>query len=539
MKGWVEEARKPIENAAIDPRFIVAPTRRNFAFAGATVGPLTADWQAGIMSPRQEQWTLQRLRARSRDLERNNPLARRFFTLMADNVIGHSGIRMQARVPTVETAAAKNPEPHRDNRKIEQAWERWGKPRYASADRRMSWPAMQHLAVRTMARDGECFLRRVPGFQNDFGYAVQFLDADQFDDQYEQAADQRGRPRITQGVELDQWGAAVAYWMWTHHPSDYGTERRRTRVPASEIIHLFIPRRAGQVRGEPWLAPVMLPLKMLDGYMEAELVAARTASAKMGFIQQGEDSIGPDPDSPAGGDRELMEAAPGAIDRLGPGETFASWDPQHPTTGFTAFVDQIAHMIAAGGNIAHASLTGNLSLVNYSSMKVGQQPERDHWRVIQQHVVDHLCEPVYAEWLRWASLTPELPISVTDVRRYETVRWQPRGWPSPDPQKDVMASALAVAFGFTSPQRVIGEDGADHEDVLAEIAEFRALAESLGVDLSTPNTATPTQDQTNGTDQTNAPNRTARAVSHADGGVGGEGGGRRADSDLALIRGAR
>ena len=38
-------------------------------------------------------------------------------------------------------------------------------------------------------------------------------------------------------------------------------------------------------------------LRMLDGYAEAELVAARTAAAKMGFIVQGPDAE-TDPDAP-------------------------------------------------------------------------------------------------------------------------------------------------------------------------------------------------------------------------------------------------
>ena len=479
-------------------------------WAAARMGPLTADWQAGIWSPNQElQWSAQRLRARSRELERNNPLARRFFTLMADNVIGHCGIRMQARVMTVEGKGL-----HRDNKKIEAAWERWGKPRYADAGRRFSWQAIQHLAVRTMVRDGECFIRKVPGFANDFSYALQLLDADQFDDTYNQApGDQKNQ--VVQGVEIDQWGAPVAYWMLTRHPGDYVAEKKRVRIPAEEIIHLYLPRRAGAVRGEPWLAPVMLPLKMLDGYVESELVAARTASAKMGFIENTEDAGGPDPDQPA--DRAPMEAAPGAIDELEIGQKFVSWDPQHPAGNFGPFLDTLAHWIAAGGNVAHATLTGNLSLVNYSSMKVGQQPERDHWRVIQQLVVDHLCEPVYVDWLRSASLTPELRISAADIRRFEEVRWQPRGWPSPDPQKDVQADGAAVSYGFTSPQRVIGETGADYEEVLQEIAEFNALADSLGVIIHTPKIsvppAPPSEVEPNDTTQETKPIRLARTAS--------------------------
>ena len=50
--------------------------------------------------------------------------------------------------------------------------------------------------------------------------------------------------------------------------------RRRQRVPADQIIHLYVSERGNQTRGVTWFHPVMTGIKMLDGYTEAELVAA-------------------------------------------------------------------------------------------------------------------------------------------------------------------------------------------------------------------------------------------------------------------------
>jgi capsid protein len=60
----------------------------------------------------------------------------------------------------------------------------------------------------------------------------------------------------------------------------------RVPVDAAEIIHKFIQYRPGQTRGVTLFAPILLDLKMLDGYQQAELVATRMAAAKMGFLVQ-------------------------------------------------------------------------------------------------------------------------------------------------------------------------------------------------------------------------------------------------------------
>ena len=85
------------------------------------------------------------------------------------------------------------------------------------------------------------------------------------------------------GVEIDARRKPVAYHLYKNHPNDLGTgqSNETIRVPADEVIHAFIRQRPEQTRGYPFVASVMSNIKMLNGYYEAEIVAARVSSAKM------------------------------------------------------------------------------------------------------------------------------------------------------------------------------------------------------------------------------------------------------------------
>ena len=81
---------------------------------------------------------------------------------------------------------------------------------------------------------------------------------------------------IRMGVELDSFKRPVAYYVLTDHPNDdfFATpkQRKHVRVPASEVIHVFMPTRNYQTRGEPFMAPAISALKMLSGWREASLM---------------------------------------------------------------------------------------------------------------------------------------------------------------------------------------------------------------------------------------------------------------------------
>src|ERR1043166_2264764 len=144
-----------------------------------------------------------------------------------------------------------------------------------------------------------------------------------------------GENEIRLGVELDKWRRAHTYWLWGGHASEYEYEhsRQRVPVPAAEIIHLYVSHRVGQTRGVSWFHPVLLQLKMLDGYHEAELVAARTAAAKFWVITSTSDE---GYQAPIAGEKVEMEVEPGMLTELDPGKSITPLDPQHRSEEHTS-----------------------------------------------------------------------------------------------------------------------------------------------------------------------------------------------------------
>lgn len=479
--------RPPVAPRDTDTPFLKPANLGVRLFAGAAENRLTGDFLNGVTSGREElRGDLMKLRVRSRQLCRDNPVARRFLALCAENVIGHKGIRLQAKAENARGELSTDL-----NGRIETAWTDWGRPATCTVTGYSSWPHFQAQIIQSVARDGEAFVRLVRGYPNRYGFALQLLDADQCDETF----DRKGGPgvnEIVQGVEVDGWGKPVAYHLWTRHPNDTGAwtgQRTRVRVPAAEMVHLFVPKRAGQVRGEPWLTPVILWLQMLYGYAEAELVAARTAAAKMGFIVPGEESLGTDP---AQEYPTTMQAEAGVIDRLAKGETFQAWDPTHPSGNFGPFLNTVLHLVAQGLNVSHANLTGDLSQVNYSSIRAGMLAERDQWRLLQTWFAEHCCQPVFEGWLPMAMLSPALTLPGGDATRYvAAATWQPRGWAWVDPTKDVAASVEARKNGLTTLRRILAEQGDDLEELLAERAEEDALLAEYGITLGDPPAPSP------------------------------------------------
>lgn len=473
--------RNPLAAALRLQRGGMSPTRAGYS--GAVSNRLTADWiMAGGSSPdSMVRQGYRVLKQRAREMSRNNAHATRFLGLLEENVIGPNGIMLQARVGEQEGRLNKEV-----NWEIERAWREWSESNLASADGRLCREEIEQLAMRTVPTDGECLIRMLPGFRNSHGFALQVLDTDQLDESFDRPAGE-GRNEIRMGVEVDSWGRPVAYHIWSDHPYDYRSGRkkeRRVRVRADEIINLQMLRQPGQTRTVSWFAPILLDARMHAGYREAELVAARTAAAKMGFfVQDGEAVPMPMPGEGQGGPSApgTMEAAPGMIDALPAGWSFQSWDPQHPTSAFGAFDKAILRTIAAGLRIGYNALASDLEGVNYSSLREGKLIDRDVYRLLQSSVIRQFSRPVHRTWLKWAITTGAVQLPSRDVGRYLEANFQPRGWSWVDPLKDLKASELELKMLLTSRTRICAERGIDFEDVLIELNREKQLMEMYGI----------------------------------------------------------
>jgi len=450
------------------------------SFAGADTGRLYSDWFAGNFSADFEIRSANRLlRARARSLVRDSAYFAGWVNELAANVVGPAGIRLKARVK-LATTELHSP----TNARIEAAWSDFGLPEHVSADHQDDWPSLQRLILKTIATDGECFIQTLPYFDNAHGFALRLIDADQVDETYTRLPSP-GVNEIRMGVELDPYNAPVAYHVWTRHPADAGA-RQRIRILASEMVHLFVRYRVNQTRGVTWLAPVLTSSRMLDGYTEAELVAARMNAAQMGVI------VTPDPanagamDPNEAPDQREIEASPGSFPELAPGQDLRLFNPQHPATAFKDFSQTILRGVARGLGASYMSFTGDLSTATYSSARIGMLAERDIYRTLQAWLAMKLCRPVYLGWVPMAQLTGALVLDQRLAADATQVTWKARGWSWVDPLKDIQARILGVQHGMDDRTSTLDDEGEDLEETFQNLAREQELADKYGISIIPP-----------------------------------------------------
>ena len=450
------------------------------SYAGANTGRLFADFLTSSASADAEiKNNIRLLRDRSRELARNDPYISRYLNLMVSNVVGKHGIRVSSKSRndngSLDLAA---------NQLIERAWKEWSQIGNCTINERMTFLDCQKIFVETLFRDGEVLIRKIKNTNSPFGFQIQFLEADHLDENKNQNADKNGNS-IKMGVEVNKYGKPIAYHLFKKHPFDNTYPRpsqEYIRVPADEIIHAYLPQRAEQTRGVSLIAPVMANMKMLNGYYEAEIVAARVGASKMGFITSGdgdgyvgdcemEDTFNP-----------TMNAQAGVFEQLPAGMDFKAFDPTHPTSAFESFTTSVLRSIASGLNISYHALTNDLTSVNYSSIRQGALEDRSMFQLYQQFVIDHFVNPIFKSWLEMAMSTGYINLPIAKFDKFSTaINYIPRSFSWIDPLKEMQANVVGLQNGITTYSDIVSSYGKDVEEIFEQHQKEKELADLYNI----------------------------------------------------------
>lgn len=454
--------------------------RRNYA--GAATNRLTSDWVSqGTSADSEVKNSLRILRNRARSLVRDSDFAKSALRAVKNNVIGQ-GIKHQAQVRMVRGGRLDE----RLNSLIEHEWKKWGKAKNCHAGGTLSWSDVQRLCLNSMIESGEVFIRFV---NQQFGdsrvpLGLEILEADFLDDDYTGLESNGNRVRM--GVEINEWGRPVAYHFLTYHPGDYQfsygniAQKRRIRVPADEIIHLYSPDRPGQTRGITAFASAIMRLNNLKGYEEAEIIAARASSAMMGFVRTPDQELFEDGTYD---DQSVLDFAPGSIRRLAPGEEMQFFSPSRPDDAFTPFVAQMLRAVAAGVGCSYTQVSSDFSQSNYSSSRLELLETRAHYRTLQQYMIETLCQRVYEKWMDMAVMSGSLRLPGFDIDpdRYYESKWIAPAAQFVDPQKEAEAYKSLVRSGIMTLSQVISLHGGDFEEVMRQRQHELAMLDELGI----------------------------------------------------------
>lgn len=429
---------------------------------------------------------INRMKARCRDLARNNDYVRQFLRLLRSNVVGPNGLRLQAR------RYAGDSLDRAFNLQLEGHWKSSSKLKHSpSVCGKMTRRELAELWITTLAVDGEVLEIFYPGYGNRYRFASRIVDASLID--WTKNERLPNGNIIKMGVEVDEHEKPVAFWLLNRHPSDLvfagDNAPLHRRITADRARLTFLQEAPGQTRGVSWLASPAVRAQMLQKFEEAVIVTSRAAASKGGFYEVTEDYEGeaPGDETDGGGvDTVRRNVEPGEWEMLPRGVKAVPYDPTTPPQGIGDFAKTMLRGVASGLGGSYVAMANNLEGVNYSSIRSGDLEQRSIYRALQQFVIDHHSEPAFEAWAKILRINPDTPIDgrkLDSCLEWDEYRFLARGWEWVDPLKEVQAQKEAIKLRLTTRARVVAETtGEDFEELLDEAEQEERMMLDRGMD---------------------------------------------------------
>ena len=468
---------------------LVAGGRRLYSGAKNARGSMSFGASGNSSADSELDSSLQKLRARSRQMIRDSAYAKRARLVVVNNVIG-SGVGLQCQVATTRDGLNT-----RVNDDIEAAWLDWTDAANCHTGGALHFHDFERAAMGEVFTAGEVFIRKHPRV---FGasrvpLALELIESERVGSSAIGPIAKANDAETRMGIEVDEFGRPLAYWIRQRHEGDIrdrvgNRTDKYERVLASEIWHLKITDRWPQTRGEPWLHTVLRKLDDMNEYTGAEVSAARASAYYFATIYRPDDQASPLPSTEDSAGRPIMDIEPLMVQELAAGERLEFHKPDRPNSALDQFLRYMLREVAAGCGVSYESLSRDYSQSNYSSSRLALLDDRDLYKTIQQWWIRNFRRPLHRTWLQQAVLAgavPSITVEQYAVRpdKFEAALWKPRGWGWVDPTKEVAAYKEAIKAGMTTLTDVIAAtaNGLDIEDVITTRKRELQLLTDAGI----------------------------------------------------------
>lgn len=440
------------------------------------------------------------IREQARHLEQNHDLARGAINLMVANIAGSNGICVEPHPRT------KSGDIHAGMaEQIRELW--WDWCRWPDVTWEHDFSALQRLMARAWIRDGEVLAQFVDGAAKtlDHGTVVPFslemIEADHLPFDFSRT----DKPRITAGVERNDWGRPIAYHLYREHPGDLyrlPVQSDLKRVSADRMLHVKLCDRSRQARGVSAFASVLSRLDSVKDYEMSELTAAKVAASMAAVIKKGTPDLY---DASTDAEPREIKFLPGMIfDDLRPGESIETIDAKRPNPNVETFRAGQLRAVSAGVGCTYSSLAKDYS-GTYSSQRQELVEGWGIYAVLQSEFASQFVRPVYERFVAIAMAAGliKVPANVRPLSVDDALFVGPQ-MPWIDPVKEAEAWGTLERNGHASGPEIIRRRGQNPLDVLDQEARWREQSRDRGVTLDT--------DPANDKPAAGAPAAAARAI---------------------------
>jgi lambda family phage portal protein len=411
---------------------------------------------------------LPELRGRSRDLDRNNPLAHGAIQTKANGVVG-AGLQLRS---VIDADVLGITDPQRIQQlqyTIEREWDLFS--READFSGQMHLMDLQRLIYWSGTISGDIGIarryRKRPG--ETYGTRIVAIEADRICNPNRRA----DSDLIQAGVQLSADGEVLGYHVTDRHPGDMrGSALSWRYVPRrgpSGMLQFILAVRAtrpGQVRGLPLFSPIEETLKQLGDYTAAEIKAAindaylfATEETPTEIDDEGNPIVTrPDGQADDAGELTLEDLT---ITTLPPGSKLNVKAPARPNTAFDGFVASFCKYIGASLGLPYEVLLMHFAAsfsASRGALEVAYKGfliERD-WFI--RTVLDTVREWQFTEMVAGGRF--DAPGFFDDpIKR---LAWLGREWIGPtrvqiNPQVEAKADETDIILGVKTREQVMTE----------------------------------------------------------------------------------
>ncbi len=431
--------------------------------------------------------SLSALRNQSRDLDRNESLARGPLENIVTNVVA-DGLRPQARIDHellgIPERAAREFE-----RKAERIFDLHMRKDTADFHGKANFQTIQAQVMRAALLDGDCLVIRRERERplSILSTCLQVIEGARLRNP---AFAPNPKIDIREGVELDGSGMPVAFHI-ARTDVDHFLGSETMRVPRFDddgvqaVLHIFPKRLPGQSRGEPFLAPVISKFKQISDYSEAELKAAvlnaffaTYVTSELGAVFGDRSTahlVKASDEKPR--QRKFNKFGPGGlmIDLL-PGEKVENAAPGRPNSNFDPFVQAVIKQIGIGLGLPYEVMTQHFSS-SYSAARAAILEAWKAFKVWRSWLVAEFCQPVW-EWVITDAIEKGLlsaPGFDDPLKRHAflATQWAGTEMGSIDPLKEAKAHEVEILSSVKSRRSIVESQGRDFDKNARECSEER------------------------------------------------------------------
>ena len=385
---------------------------------------------------------------------------------------------------------------HWSNPELQKLWEQFiKKPTF---DGRGNFATYQTMLANSVFTDGELFVRfHYENDSSEIPFSIEPISAmhcptAEEDTLYTQ--DVATRKKL--GIVYKQRTGKVSKYRFENYLKETKEQRfdwidhKLIEVDAAEIIHTFEAKFANQRRGVPILLPAILPLWELQDLTDATITKQQASQAVGWIVQAAEDSnVFPQmgtavsqpstttssplhgfmsDSSPSQAVPMLEEITPGGVHYLRRGEQIKFAETQDVGRNLPVLMNHLLRKLASSCGLMYEQLTGDLTQVNYSSIRAGRIDflmRTEQFR--QQIIIDSNLQIIAEKFREVASMWTNTDFSEARIE------WTPPRVHGIDQLKDVKSDMMELEGDkpLATWRSKVAERGINFDDHLKQLKE--------------------------------------------------------------------